>query len=118
MRYTVGGSRVRAVETGQIREYGGSSVGEALYLEGASGVDYYYAHIRRIAARHQFVLAGEVVGEIVHHFNGDHLHLGANANIGAGYDGRGRVGSDDQKSRTWKKGAAIMRQIARSPMQP
>jgi len=109
------GAPVVAVERGYIRELGDADQGDALYLAGDSGVDYWYGHIRRLVTRGQMVRLGQVVGRIVHHSNGDHLHLGANANLGGSYIGRRRVGTDVVSTPTWREGVAIMRQIHRAP---
>jgi len=108
------GTPVLAVEAGYVRELGCADVGDALYLRGSSGVDYWYGHIRRSVSKSQAVRRGQVIGRTVRHFNGDHLHLGANANYGARIVGRQRVGTDDPTASSWKRGVAIMREISRA----
>jgi murein DD-endopeptidase MepM/ murein hydrolase activator NlpD len=112
------GTPVLAVERGYVREFGSADVGDALYLRGDSGIDYWYGHIRRVAARGQAVRPGQVVGRTVHHPNGDHLHLGANANIGGKIIGRRRAGTDVITDPTWTLGVVTMRQISRAPRLP
>ena len=108
------GAPVVAVERGYIREFGNADQGDALYLRGDSGVEYWYGHIKRLVSRGQPVRLGQIIGRVVHHSNGDHLHLGANANIGGRIIGRRRAGTDVSTNRTWKAGVAIMRQISRA----
>ena len=112
------GTTVLAVEAGYVRELGSADVGDALYLRGSSGVDYWYGHIRRTVSRSQTVRRGQVIGRTVRHFNGDHLHLGANANYGGRIVRRQRVGTDDPTAPSWKRGVAIMRQISKAPRVP
>ena len=87
------GHAVLAVEAGYVRELGSADVGAALYLRGSSGIDYWYGHIRRSTSKGQVARRGQVIGRTVRHYNGDHLHLGANANIGGSIIGRRRSGS-------------------------
>src|SRR5919106_3153850 len=80
------GTPVVAVERGYVRRFGSADQGEALYLRGVSGIDYWYGHIRRSASVGQSVQLGQVLGRTVRYVNqhgrADHLHLGANANRG------------------------------------
>ena len=41
------GAPVLAVESGYVREFGDAAQGDALYLRGDSGIDYWYGHIQR-----------------------------------------------------------------------
>jgi hypothetical protein len=106
---------VLAVEAGYVRELGSADVGDALYLRGSSGIDYWYGHIRRLVSRSQAVRRGQVIGRTVRHFNGDHLHLGANANIGGAIIGLRRAGTNDRTAPTWRRGVAVMREISTAP---
>ena len=109
------GTPVLAVEAGYVRELGGADVGDALYLRGSSGIDYWYGHIRRSVSKSEAVRRGQVIGRTVRHFNGDHLHIGANANIGGAIIGRRRAGMDDRAAPTWRQGVAVMREIGSAP---
>jgi len=109
------GTPTVAVESGHIRELGDAAEGDALYLRGDSGVDYWYGHIRRLVARGERVRLGQVIGRTAHHSNGDHLHLGANANFSGGIIGRGRQGANVRTDPTWILGVALMREISRAP---
>jgi len=109
---------VLAVEAGYVRELGSADTGDALYLRGASGIDYWYGHIRRSVSRSQSIRRGQVIGRTVRHPNGDHLHLGANANIGGAIIGRRRAGTNDRTAPTWRRGVTVMREISSAPRLP
>jgi len=109
------GTPTVAVEAGHIREFGSAMEGDALYLRGDSGIDYWYGHIRRLVSRGQRVRLGQVIGRTAHHSNGDHLHLGANANIDGEIIGRARRGTDVRTHPTWIMGVAVMQKVSRAP---
>lgn len=112
--FAASGTPVVAVEKGRIRAYGSSGGdidGDALYLLGESGFDYWYGHIRRSVPVDRPVRRGQVIGRIADHPNGDHLHLGVNTNIGGRIIGPQRFGSDDPKDFYWQRGRAVMRMI-------
>jgi murein DD-endopeptidase MepM/ murein hydrolase activator NlpD len=109
------GTPVVAVESGRIRENSSAQDGGAFYMRAASGVDYWYRHITPTVTRGQSVRIGQVVGRIAAHHKADHLHLGANANFGAGLVGKGRAGTDRESDPAWRLGVSIMREINRAP---
>lgn len=109
------GTPTVAVESGRIREFGDAAEGDALYMRGDSGIDYWYGHIRRLVSRGQRVQSGQVIGRTARHFNGDHLHLGANANIDGEIIGRQRQGTDVRTDPAWIAGVAVMREVSRAP---
>jgi RHS repeat-associated protein len=107
---------VVAVENGRVREFSSAIGGEALYLRGDSGVDYFYAHIRSArVSRGERVRAGQVMALLAPLSTIDHLHLGANANVGGRIVGRGRAGTDNLSDPATQRARAVMRAISRAP---